>query len=440
LWAALLLSAALVPIVSGEPQSAPKDPQPNVQPLIEQLGDPDFRKRDEAVEKLRALGVPVVPALRKALGHRDPEVRRRLHDLIPSLETAAILAPKRVTLKMSDKTLREVFDEIQRQAGYRIEFWGTNTAQPYSFEFKDLTFWQAIDRISREAGLVLQQHYGDDVVRLHQQQGHVPYLYHDGAFRFMANNFQHYRNIELGLVGQGTPGRRSETLTFAFTVFSEPKLPLLGMGEVRLTAAYDADKNSMLVPVDSDREMMEGPWGFRRFGVSRYGNGNRCFSMQTQVNLNRPSEKATRVKVLRGTIPVTLLVEQKPIVVTDNILKAKGKTIKVGTTTFLFEDVTALANKQYQLKLSVSEENKDNPNDYTWMNTLYQRIELHDEKGQKYQVYSSSWGNSGPTNVQMTLTYSAQGNALTPPSKFIFQQWTSLQHQIHFEFTDLPLP
>jgi hypothetical protein len=48
--------------------------------------------------------------------------------------------------------------------------------------------------------------------------------------------------------------------------------------------------------------------------------------------------------------------------------------------------------------------------------------------------------STGPNHVQMTLMCSPQGNNLTPPSKFIYQKWTTLEHQVHFEFTDLPLP
>src|SRR5437879_6205959 len=76
-------------------------PLPAVGPLIEQLGDSDFRKRDEASRRLEALGARVVPALRQALGHPDTEVRRRLRELIPAIETAALLAPRRVTLHLT---------------------------------------------------------------------------------------------------------------------------------------------------------------------------------------------------------------------------------------------------------------------------------------------------------------------------------------------------
>src|SRR5581483_7833804 len=100
------------------------------------------------------------------------------------------------------------------------------------------------------------------------------------------------------------------------------------------------------------------PAGGRRW-ISRYGNGYRSYSHQTQVMLARPSEKSQSVKLIQGTVPVLLLAQQKPEVVTDKFLSAKGKKVQVGTTSFLIEDVTETPNKQYQLKMAVTEDAKD---------------------------------------------------------------------------------
>jgi hypothetical protein len=418
-------------------------PPSGLGPLVEQLGDRDFRLRDDAARRLQAEGVAALPALRRALGHPDPEVRRRARDLIPAIETAALVAPRRVSLRLADKPLRAALDEVTRQTGYRIEFWSTNPAQTYSFDFRDLPFWQAIDHVCRTANLTIQQNFGDERLLLQQGQGEVPFVQYAGAFRFVPTGLQQTRYFNLGLAGKNAPVPPvSETLTLSFSVFSEPRMPILGMGEARLEAAYDTEKNSMLQPGGGPGEVLDPRFGVvRRWSASRFGNGNRSFQMQGEFHLHRPSLKATGIRVVRGSLPLTLLVEQKPVVVTDKVLSARGKKVTVGSTTFLFEDVSELPGKQYQVKLSVTEDNHDNPNDYTWMNTLYQRIELLDEKDNKFQVFSSSWGNSGANHVQMTLGYGAAGNAkMTRPAKFVFHSWKTLQHQVDFEFKDLPLP
>jgi hypothetical protein len=422
------------------PQPPAAVPSADLERLVEQLGDSDYRKRDEAGRLLEAEGARAIPVLRKALGHRDAEVRKRAHELLPAIETALFVAPRRVTLDMTDKPLRAVFDEITRQTGYKIEFWSANAEQNYTFAFKDLTFWEALDRVCM-AGKLVVQNYGDERILLQQQGGHSAHVHHWGAFRFVPVNFQHYRQLNFGLVGvPSADTQRSESLTLSFLVCSEPRLPILGMGEVQVTAAYDSEKNSMLLPSRPGMEVMLGMGRMGRRFVSRYGNGNKTCFMQTQVTLNRPSSTAGRIRELRGNIPVNLLVEQRPVVLTDKFLTARGKKVEVGTTRFILEDVTAQPNGHYQLKLTVMEDSKDNPHDYTWANSLYQRLELHDEDGNKYAVFGSGWSYSGPNHVQITFTYGSNGAKIKPPSKFIFHDWKTLSYLVPFEFKDLPLP
>jgi hypothetical protein len=75
------------------------------------------------------------------------------------------------------------------------------------------------------------------------------------------------------------------------------------------------------------------------------------------------------------------------------------------------------------------------------MNSLYQRIEVEDEKGGKMQIFGSQWNNSAPNHVEMVLTYGAPGGgAANPPAKLIYHTWDTRQEVIPFEFKDLPLP
>ena len=436
-WMTLAAAAAR----ADEP-AAPPAADAAVEQLVAQLGDNDYRVRDEASRELKAAGARALPALRKALAHPDAEIRRRANDLVPAIETAVLLAPKRVTFKTEGKPAKAAFDELIRQTGYQIEYNLNDPNHPYSFDFQDVPFWEAVEQVSRATGLVLQQGYGDDHVRLYQQDAFAPHVAVQGAFRFTATGFNQYRNIEFGLVGRagGPQQTRSETLTLQFSVFVEPKLALLGVGEARLEAAYDNDKNSMLPPINNV-DFINNPWAGRRFVSGKYGNGNRMYSMATQVNLQRPSERAAGVKVVRGSLPVTLLVDQKAVVVTDKVLEGKGTKAQVGDTLINIDEVTETPGKQYQIKMSITEDQKDNPNDYSWTNSLYQRIELLDVKGNKMQVYGSNWNNSSANHVDMTLTYGSAGGAKPEaPGKLIYHTWTTEQHQIPFEFKDLPLP
>jgi hypothetical protein len=413
-------------------------PPPSVPRLIEQLGDPDFHTRDLANRLLEGLGPDILPQLRPARDAADPETRRRLDELIGRFETAVTLAPKRLTLDVHNKTIRQVFQEVTRQTGYKIEFWTGNEQQPYSFKFDRVPFWEALDQICQASGLVYQAGYGDDAVHLQSTESYVPYVCYDGAFRLVANGFQQNRSVDFSTLPKVPNGpRRSDSLAFTLSICAEPKLPLLGVGEPRLEAAYDDQHNSMVPP-------HTGGEGFGTVNrvVARYGNGFRSFSHQMQLGLVRPSEKATAVKLIKGSVPVTLLVSEKPEVVTDKLMEAKGKKFSAGGATFAVEEVAATPANQYQIRMSITDESKDAAdNDYTWLNSLYYRIDVQDEKGNKFQPFGSNWMNSSPRQVQIQFTYGAPGNQkLGPPAKLVYRSWTTMQTQVTFAFKDLPLP
>ncbi len=434
---------ALAVMSQGEAPPAKPTPDVAVEQLVQQLGDNDYRKRDAASHALQIAGVRALPALRIALSHTDAEVRRRASELIPAVEAAVLLAPKRITFKTVNKPVKDAFAELIRQTGYQIEYNVNDPSRLYSFDFKDAPFWEAVEKISRATGLVIQQGYGDDHIRLYQQNAYAPYVHTEGVFRFTATGFNQNRNIDFSLAGKGAaPLNRNGSLTLQFSVCIEPRMALLGVGEPHLEAAYDNEKNSMLVPPVNNNELFNGNVLLSgRWTSGKYGNGNRMFSTQTQANLLRASEQATTVKVVRGTLPIMLLVNQKPVVVAEKILEAKGKKTTIGSTQFQIEDVTEQPGKQYQIKMVVNEDLKDNPNDYSWMNSLVQRIELQDEKGGKFQITGSQWDNSAQNHVAMTLTFTTAGGAKAEaPTKLIYHTWTTEQHVIPFEFKDLPLP
>ena len=72
---------------------------------------------------------------------------------------------------------------------------------------------------------------------------------------------------------------------------------------------------------------------------------------------------------------------------------------------------------------------------------LIQHVTLADDKGQKFQSHGFNWTNGTPTTVQGTFMFGDGGNAqLGKPHKLIYYGWVTMQHQVEFEFKDLPLP
>jgi hypothetical protein len=334
-----------------------------------------------------------------------------------------------------------VLDELQKQTGYKIECF-VKERTVYSFDLADVPFWEALDKVSETAGLVYQQGYGDTVVRLQQTGAHVARVSHRGAFRLVPTGYNQNRNVEFGLVGKGAPaGSSNESITYTFNLFAEPKLPLLGVGPAQVDAAYDSDGGSLLPGHDGEEVTENAGMMMRGRSVSYYGGGNRSLSMQASFELKRRNSKASGVKVVRGTLPITLLVDQKPVVLADKVLTAKGKKVKEGSTNIVIHEAKETGKKQYMIRLSMQEENAD-PNDYSLANSIYQRLELQDAKGNKYSFYGSSVSINGPGSVEMTLNFSTQGapGNVGPAERLVFQAWTTLQYRLPFEFRDLPLP
>jgi hypothetical protein len=308
----------------------------------------------------------------------------------------------------------------------------------YSFTFLNTPFWEVMDEVCRSTHLTIQPWGGEDTVGLYHGNGQPPFVGRDGAFRYTATNMQLYRNVDLSAAGAAN---RHETLTFNFTLFAEPRLPFLGQqGDLRVEAAYDSERNSMLMPSSTDPNHFEGgPWGGVRVSRRYYNGGYKQMQLGVALQLNRVSEKATSLKLLKGVVPVSLLVETKPIILADKVLSAKGKKTTVGDIEFHIENVQKQANNRIEIKFTAT--NKAVGNDYNWINTLQQRLELHDDKGNKFQNWGTNWHGGGANNMSMTQTFMANGpNKIGEPAKFVYQHWITRQHDIHFEFRDVPLP
>ena len=93
--ACLVWGLLFIPAASHAAQDAPALTPPgtttdDIASLVRQLGDADFRVREEATRRLRAVGKPAMPALREALGSDDPEVCSRADSLLRQIEKPRI--------------------------------------------------------------------------------------------------------------------------------------------------------------------------------------------------------------------------------------------------------------------------------------------------------------------------------------------------------------
>jgi hypothetical protein len=374
-------------------------------------------------------------------------VQRRLDRIIPVLERKAALEPRRVTLKLTDRPLREAVAEVSKQTGYRIKLVPPRKRdrQVYSFDLVGVSFWEAIHAIA-EAGQLSFNVGENNRFELTYSDEFSPFDRVNGVFRLSPQNF-HYQSSST-LTGVGRKSRTlpppTESLHFTFGVTTEQKLPLLGLGEAKLASAYDEENRSMLPvveTVDGEQIWIGRMGGWRcAFGGGFRGSSGATYTTTKVVELVRPSRTSQQVKSLKGTVMATLLIDRTPEIVIDQPLGSATKTFHAGNVSFELTEASRRDPRGYQFALHVR---GANPNDLTEdpVSTLGLRVELHDADGNKFLMQEGDFecGADGSRNLRCAFM-PPESKRMGEPAKLIYFRWTLLQHPVEFEFANLPLP
>src|SRR5260370_800053 len=117
----LLLAAGLFLPVADVYANEPPTHQERAIALLSRLRSDGFQVRQDAAAALDRLGAAALPALRAARKHLDPEVRRRVAELLPLLEsrveTARQLEAPPLRLHYHNTPLAEVLADLSRRSG-----------------------------------------------------------------------------------------------------------------------------------------------------------------------------------------------------------------------------------------------------------------------------------------------------------------------------------
>jgi hypothetical protein len=409
-----------------------------VEKLVRQLGHPSFTMRDAAEKALLEQGTPALPLLVDARAQGDYEIRRRLDTLIPSLQSASLLAPRRVTLP-AHKSAKEYAALIGAQTNYVIVADGLDARQRFNMSCSRAPFWETLDKLCDSAGCSFAQNLNEDAIRLVIQNGESPYRSYDGIFRVSALGFQYSRHTNFATLPKhniAAAQPANESLVLNLLVQVEPKTPMLRAGRVKVTLALDDENRSMTSANDAQGVFMDGG--------SYYGNGlNRSHAMPVTTGLVLPGRSSRIVKRIKGVVPVTLLAEQKPLLVTDALMKSKGKKFKAGDATFQIDDVETTGGniKQYGFKITYNENTTETRYDYSKVQSLQQRLELRDARGVKIASYPNFLQFNSATSAQLVLKTQGSSDKDAPvPAQLYYISWVQLDHDVAFDLKDLPLP
>jgi hypothetical protein len=157
-------------------------PADRVDVLVRKLGSESFVQREKARKELITLGPSTLDALRRGVKSAEPETGRRIADLIAHFEeqllTQKILTPKMIDLKLEGVSVQDAIAEIGKKSGYPVQFLGDAT--PFAKKKITLTgkmaFWEAVDRLCEQAGLMEQPIESVPMVNPYYSRRPNPYL------------------------------------------------------------------------------------------------------------------------------------------------------------------------------------------------------------------------------------------------------------------------
>jgi hypothetical protein len=404
-----------------------------IETLIKQLNDKQFRIREKAGRALESRGEEALPILRKAVTEAEPEAKRRIEVLTQQLERRVLLGAKRVTVKAEMASVKSVLEQLAKQTGYKIEYQDQDR-EKISIDMKDVPFWEAMHRIVNDAGLQVNWDAQSDRIMLYFSDSQSPYAWVNGPFYCVAQNISFNKYVQLGQVPRRSAPQANDVdnISFNIMVQSEPKAPILTVGQMRLTQAEDENGLSLV-----SRNQQQEEVSYIRYYEGYYRN----YQHQVSVAMHKPDKDAKTAKIIKGKIPVVLLAQVKPEITFDDMLKVKKKKL-IGQTIEITLESTEEQNKMYMVKMQIQRIGQFDSNDNSWMNNIQQKLELQDEKGQKYVSYGASTvSNNTPTMMEATYQFGPPNNGeIGKPKKLLYNQWITCEHEVEFEFKNITLP
>lgn len=458
---------------AARPAAANRD-EPGMSPQevtrwIQELGDAHFAVREKATKALEEAGGVAVPGLTEAAKSTDPEVRRRAQSLLERIEVQEAIAPTRVSLHLHDVPLPEAVEKLAQQGKIKLLLVPRQgPARAWLEERRirlDLTrvpYWEALERLCETGSLTYSPH-STDALQLQSPEGYVPPRVPTavgGVLRFRVTGMNYSRNLSFvaGAGGQvmfpqraipfgGAPpvmagnfSGRQENLTVTFDVLAEPRLRILSLGNLRLTAAEDETGQSLL---------MDGPLPLSHFPSSYYGSPGLLQPFTAQSPLRPPTKPAARLKMLAGTLELQVMARRQPLVQVDNFLDPRERVFKAGNATLVIlhsQNHGQGGSVRFALvgldRESWAGEAQPVEVGYTDLSQLRAQLEVTDAAGRPINanLNLSPTHEPGQKEVLEGNIYYHLGPDTGPPSRLTLYPSKRIRATVPFEFKDVPMP
>jgi len=320
---ALLAGCTLAAQVDAAAQD---DLRLEVRRLVRQLDSPQLLQREEAEQKLLALGPKILDLLPPITERTPAEVKQRLRRIRQKLQQAAAEAVARaslVTLQGKDLPLSKVLAAIEQQTGnklvdYRRRFGHQSTDPKLDVEFDETPFWQALDQVLDQAGLTTYAYGKPGAISIiRRQQGRTPRggrASYSGPFRFEPTAILAQRDLR-------DPGNTS--LRLKMEIAWEPRLSPISLKQ-KMAQLKAVDDGGKPLSVDDAAAELE----------ASAGRGAAAVEMILPWRL--PPRSVSRIASLSGTL--TAMIPGKVETFSfENLPGAKGTEKRIAGVTVILE-------------------------------------------------------------------------------------------------------
>jgi len=178
-----------------------QDPSPAG--LLRDLEDDRVEVREEAQKKLIELGDAIRPLLKETLEspRSSGELKIRASAVLKGIDFNAKLLkafkePKRVTLKADGTMLREILDEVARQAEVAIDSSAVDSAAKVTLRAEGLPLFQVLDLICQDQAERTWESLDDGNIRLVKDRHAATPAEYGGPFRVRVQSLNVERNTD----------------------------------------------------------------------------------------------------------------------------------------------------------------------------------------------------------------------------------------------------
>jgi hypothetical protein len=297
-WRTILIAVAASLLIAAAPPGAQHTP--DMDAWIAQLTSDDWKQRQDAMEKLVALGDDALPRLTKLADSADDgEVRTRAAAAIRQIEDNRIAGTSLITLKMVDVPVAQALAEIARQARAPIMTEPANLLSQKNLKRVSLNvdhrpFWDVMQNLCAQAELEVTgvSRHGREV-GLGLTRGGTDWMDKPivlgGPLLIRAD-----RLIRVSTAHLKPPGEVTEEFTISLSVFAEPKLRVLDYSAtLRLEEVVDEKGNSLIPPADNNI-----PANVDVFGNTREGSTSHW---EIGATLHHPKGAGKRIVKFRAS-------------------------------------------------------------------------------------------------------------------------------------------